>query len=35
MENELGKQYQEMPTTPVMLVRDIKVPPGTMKEVPV
>ena len=35
MENEPGKQYQEMPITPVMLVRDIKVLAGTMREVPV
>ena len=35
MENEPGKRYQDMPITPVMLVRDIKVPSGTTREVPV
>ena len=33
MENKQEKQYQEMLTIPVRLVRDVKVPPGTMKEI--
>ena len=35
VEPKSGKQYHEMPMTPVMLVRDTKVPPGTMRELPV
>ena len=35
VEPRSGKQYHEMPMTPVMLVRDTKVPPGTMRELPV
>ena len=35
VEPKSGKKYHEMPMTPVMLVRDTKVPPGTMRELPV
>ena len=34
-ENEEEKQYQEIPVSAAWLVRDVKIPPGTVKEIPV